>query len=84
MKCCFINKYLLSRCKTKNRDIPSKLYPVILSSCYFKLNEMEILFYNTPFFELDFPNSHSFLALHYKRKGGFPVTYRFTNVPAVF
>lgn len=41
-------------------------------------------FYNTPFFELDFPNSHSFLALYYKRKGGSPVTYRFTNVPAVF
>lgn len=48
----------------------------------FRLNGNSL--YNTPFFELDFPNSHSFLALHYKRKGGFPVTYRFTNVPVVF
>lgn len=76
----------------KKRDIPYKLYAVILSSCYFELNEMEILFHNTPFLELDFPISHSFLALHFsspffvflliasEKKGGFSVTYRFPNV----
>lgn len=80
----------------KKRDIPYKLYAVILSSCYFELNEMEILFHNTPFLELDFPISHSFLALHFsspffvflliasEKKGGFSVTYRFPNVPAIF